>query len=253
MSLIDLFKEFHSQTVEKAYPVNARLLGYWFIGEFNEAFWQEELSYSESELSRLTGIPQASIHRAVKYLCDRGHLKTWRKQKTGKTIFKLLSDKLPSKQERSTNELPTKQQRSNSEVAAKQPALIPIGRVREDVKTLDIKTELTATASACANGQELDNVLEYWEQSRFGRLDATLISKLEVCLKRYGFTEVKAAMDAAKSANKSPYGVSFNFFAAILERRQSTKSALKGGESGAKISDEFNYKPAQFGDVDKLW
>ena len=107
MSMIDLFKEFHSQAEEREYLPAARLLGYWFIGAFNEAFWQEELRFSETELSRLTGIPNASIHRAVKYLCDRGFLKTWKKN--NKTIFKLLSDKVPPPLGRSTGEVTVEQ------------------------------------------------------------------------------------------------------------------------------------------------
>lgn len=247
MGMIDLFKEFHSQTVEKEYPASARLLGYWFIGEFNEAFWQEELRYSERELSRLTGLSPATVHRAIKYLCDRGHLKTWKKK--NKTIFKLLSDKVPAKQSRSDSEAVVKQTRSTNEALAEQSSAVPVIRACEDnkdFKTSDLKTNNStitpiAGAGACVNrdfeNAEIDKIVDYWEESRFGKLDFELMSKLEVYVKKYGYSEVKAAMDSAKESNGSPYGVSFAYFASVLENRNKAKVVPKGGEKVEQPAD----------------
>lgn len=111
-----------------------------------------------------------------------------------------------------------------------QPSEIPIIRAHEDLKTKDLKNEKLSTttiarASAHVNKEnELDKLVDYWEESRFGRLSIELISKLEVYLKEYGYSEVRAAMDSAKESNGSPYGVSFKYFATILENRQ------KGGD-----------------------
>lgn len=221
------------------------------FNQFNRSHWTRTVRISDSELLKLcrlydsTGKPiTLDTLRTVK---SRLKLKGFIDFKSGKgnapTEYRLANPPdSPAESPRDTpQEVPT------------HSAQFSYSRTREDVKTLDIKTELTTTASAGANVTELDNVLDYWEQSQFGRLDAELISKLEVYLKRYGLAAVKAAMDAAKGANKSPYGVSFNFFAAVLEKRQSPKSVRKGGESSAKPSVDFTYKPVEFDYGEKLW
>ena len=123
-----------------------------------------------------------------------------------------------------------------------QPSEIPIIRAHEDLKTKDLKNEKLSTttiARACAHVNketELDKLVDYWEESRFGRLSIELISKLEVYLKKYGYSEVRAAMDSAKESNGSPYGVSFKYFATILENRQ------KGGDKSGR-SDSIAPSP----------
>lgn len=136
-----------------------------------------------------------------------------------------------------------------------QPSEIPIIRAREDLKTKDLKNISTATvasASACVN-KEIDAIVDYWEEHRFGRLTVELISKLEIYVERYGAEEVKAAMEAAQSANGSAHGVSFNFFAKVLENRQKPKSAPKGGEKHGTANSVFSYKPVAFDDSKPMW
>lgn len=120
------------------------------------------------------------------------------------------------------------------------------------------KEKSTITANACAGvrvnrdfeNEEIGEIVDYWEQSRFGRLDFELISKLETYVKRYGFSEVKAAMDSAKESNGSPYGVSFAYFATVLENRQKPKLKVisKGGEKHGTTSGGISYKPVTFDD-----
>lgn len=130
----------------------------------------------------------------------------------------------------------------------------PILSMDKDLR-LKTKTEKSAiTAIACAREinnteeNELDKVINYWEQSRFGKLDFELISKLESYVKRYGFSEVKAAMDAAKASNGSSYGVSFAYFASVLENRNNKpKNLPKGSEENAGTGTIERRKPKRNG------
>ena len=95
MGLIELFKEFHSQAVEKEYPATVRAMYYFFVGELNATYWKtDELSYSERELSRLTGMSKTAVHQALQYLSDRGLIKVWRKKDKTKSFIKINSDQI---------------------------------------------------------------------------------------------------------------------------------------------------------------
>lgn len=255
MSLIDLFKEFHSQTVEKEYPVSARLLGYWLIGEFNKAHWPEELTFSERDLYRLTGLPASTIHGAIKYLCDRRHIKTWRKRKTGSTIFKLLSDKTPQ----STNGAPPMHEPCTTGATVEQPAFVPIGRTREDVKTLDVKTKEN-THSASANGSELDRFLTEWAAGNGCARSDWLDGKLAELLDKHGLPTMTAALERANRKTNGTHGFNLEFFEKQLAKvsqspksAQKPKSTLKGGESNGETVSKFGYKPVEFDDNEKWW
>lgn len=246
MSLIDLFKEYHSQTVEKEFPASARLLGYWLIGEFNKAHWKEELSFSERDLCRLTGLKESTIHSAIKYLCDRRIIKTWRKQKTSRTIFKLLIGQ-------STNGTQPMHEPCTTGATVEQPASVPIGRAREDVKTLDVKTEKESTHSASANGSELDTFLDSWEAGNGCKLSQWLVAKLNVLMTRHGVAAMTAALERANRKTNGTYGFNLEFFEKQLAASQSPKSAQKGGERVGKISGVATYKNVAFDDSKPLW
>ena len=113
MSFVDLFKSFHSRAIAEVYPASVRVLFDSFLYDFNVAYWSPELIYSERELSRLTGLSQSTIHRAIKFLSDRGIIKTWRTR--NKTVVKLLGNAVPQPQPRAGNESAMNQTRINSE------------------------------------------------------------------------------------------------------------------------------------------
>lgn len=252
MSLIDLFKEFHSQTVEKEYPVSARLLGYWLIGEFNKAHWQEELTFSERDLYRLTGLPASTIHSAIKYLCDRGHIKTWRKKKNGATIFKLLSDK----KTQSTNGAPPMHDKCTNGATIEQPALVPIGRAREDVKTLDVKTEEKKSAGVRETLKQVDSpdelggdIGEFWLRQTGFRLTGDLA--FDLCKKADDDRKLTEAAIVKAMGSKSTYVLKYDHFKKVYDGLKAPRA--KGGESGAKSSVDFTYKPVEFNYDEPLW
>jgi len=252
MSLIDLFKEFHSQTVEKEYPVSARLLGYWLIGEFNKAHWQEELTFSERDLCRLTGLPASTIHSAIKYLCDRGHIKTWRKRKNGATIFKLLSDKTPQ----STNGTPPMHETCTNGAPIEQPALVSIGRAREDVKTLDVKTEKTQSAGVRETLKQVDSpdelggdIGEFWLRQTGFRLTGDLA--FDLCQKADDDRKLTEAAIVKAMGSKPTYVLKYDHFKKVYDGLKAPKT--KGGESSAKSSVDFTYKSVDFDYGEKPW
>jgi len=260
MSLIDLWKGFHSDAIQLEYSPSARVLFDTLIFKLNERYWQDNLVLSERDLIQLTGLKKTTLHDAKHFLASRHIIKcTQFKNKTSYSLGEEMKALL--------NRPVTDQQPTTNRPAGDQFSAVPIKRAREDnkdFKTLDFKTNKTdlsaITAIACAREinnteeNELDKVIDYWEQSRFGKLDFELISKLESYVKRYGFSEVKAAMDAAKASNGSSYGVSFAYFASVLENRNKPKNlSKKGGEKVGETSGDFNYKPVTFDDSKPLW
>lgn len=249
MSLIDLFKEFHSRAIVDVYPPSARALFDTFIFDFNAAFWPEERVYSERELSRLTGLTPATTHRSLKFLSDHGHIKT-KSSKRG-TVVKLTGVTW------STNEAPMKHLRSTCEAPVKHPDEVPIIRACEDVKTLDVKTftsfdDDNAGARACDNrnfedgvtatpvdtpAEPIDTLTEYWERDLHGgRLTIEHLSEIQMLVDRHGVDWVKEAMQIAADSNGSSYGVSIKLFRAVVRRKLNPlpkpNPTLKGGERG---------------------
>ena len=111
--LIELFKEFHSLAVEGKYPASARALYNFFLGELNARYWAtDELSYSERELADLAGLSKTTLHENIKFLSDRGHIKTYR-VKNRKTVFKILGDHKPTTRRPQGDHKPTSFERSN--------------------------------------------------------------------------------------------------------------------------------------------
>lgn len=234
MSLIDLFKEFHSRAIVDAYPLSARALFDTLLFDFNAAFWPEERVYSQRELSRLTGLPTTTVHRAMKFLSERGYIKT-HSTKRG-TVVKLVEHR------RNTSGTPAEHPRNTSGT----PAASSNIRVREDVKTSDLKTSLLSDNNAHARAPvnrnsevptrtDLDAAQDFWsEEIQGGRLTIEHLSRLQVLIDRHGLDWVKAAMIETSDANGSHYGSSPKLLFAVIDRKLNHKpkplTKPKGGE-----------------------
>ena len=92
MTLIDLFRNFYAVSVEKKYPVSAKILYFTLLGEWNKRFWRdEEIDFDYRKLSELSGLSKSAVGEAVQYLANRGHIKTFKpKRLSGATIFRLV-------------------------------------------------------------------------------------------------------------------------------------------------------------------
>lgn len=229
MSLIDLFKWFHYRSTLEGFPPSARVLYFVLLGEFNARFWQNEISYSERELSGLTGLSNASVHRAIKFLADRAYIKTWRKG--NRTIFRLL-DVVPESSARSETTKIAAQSRSEVETQTERSAVFAIPATREDLrqKTEDNNVDDVDAGARILN--EVDELVEYWERDlRGGRLSFEHMSELSVWVKTKGKDFVKETMREASDSN----GISLNM--KLLRKVLETKAnpqPLKGGEKVGK-------------------
>ena len=245
-TLIDYFNAFQNLKRKKRFSAGVQSAYFSILAEFNLQRFPTELELSTRELKELAGLKSVSTAHECRNVLKNNKLVGF-ETKRGTTIYTLGTEHLP-------NEIHTSTERQRIEIpnANRTPHALDYSSKTTlssgETKTLDVKTDKsTITTIACANSQELDNIIDYWEQSQFGRLDVELISKLEVYLKRYGFSEVKAAMDAAKLANGSKYGVSFNYFTSVLENRNKPKNLPKGGEENAGTGTIERRKPKRNG------
>lgn len=76
MTLIDQFTSAHNAMVSNKFPVNARVLLYTLIGEWNRQRRPGVFSLTYASMSDLSGIPRGSIAKSLKYLKDRNIVKT---------------------------------------------------------------------------------------------------------------------------------------------------------------------------------
>ena len=105
--------------------------------------------------------------------------------------------------------------------------------MREDVKTLEINNY----TNAGANTEEIDELIEYWEQAGGCKLNQLLVAKLNALLKAHGLSAIKAAIDKANDgANNANYGFSLEYVKNKL---------LKGGENNGKKVLPFADKAAR--------
>ena len=188
--LIELFKDFHSQAVEGKYPASSRALYYFFIGELNRRYWAtDELSYSERELADLVGLSKSSIHDAIKFLSDRGYVKTARNKQKTRTFFKILTA-----QSTVTSCRPDDDQMATSLERPKYAYAEDVKDVK-DVKTLQKNKE----SARAKNFDELDsNIRHAWIQSvgeaPFGGFAEDLLD----LQKSYGVEKVVKAIEYAR-------------------------------------------------------
>ncbi len=226
MSLIDLFKEFHSRAIVYAYPLSVRALFDTILYDFNAAFWPEERVYSERELSRLTGLSAGTIHRALKFLSDRGHIKT-HSTKRG-TVVKLLEHP------RSTDEAPVEHPRSTREAVGGSSTI----RAREDVKTSDFKTlrEPESRARARAAAPVNESVFDTWANEMHRPLGASERYELADLEEEFGTEKIKAAIVATRQ--KFHWATFANFKTVLKGDNHRAKSGNTGNSSVNATSGE---------------
>ena len=240
MSLIDLFKGFHHEATQQEFPPSARVLFYTLLGEFNDAFWIDSLVFSERDLIKITGLKKTTLHEAKHFLTSRHFIKC--KLFKNKTAYSFDGD--IAKILAATTKRPlTDQSPTTNRPVADQFGVLPNTHTREDVKTEDVKTKSVGYASARANVEEINELIEYWsDELGGGRLTFEHQSKLVVFLERYGVEWVKAAMNESADVNHDRHGVKPKLLFAILENKAKPKQQLrllKGGErNGRKFAVE---------------
>ncbi len=218
--LIELFKDFHCQAVEGKYPASSRALYYFFVGELNAHYWAtDELSYSERELADLVGLSKSTIHRAIKFLCDRNFIKTAHGKNKAQTYFKILH---------------AGQLRGSSTV--------PNYAHAEDVK--DVKTDNNDTRANSQKGYNLTENSEVVKAKWRACKGEELRGSKGFCFidleQVYGTQALLNAIDEAFCANDAEkYGdrLKVNFVRAVIEKQ---KGASRSGKI-IPIATNFNY------------
>lgn len=189
------------------------------FNKFNQAHWTETLRIKDAELKGLlrlydsNGKPASidTIRRGRQRLKAKGFIDF--KSGDGYEPEYRLPCLYPADSPADTP--------ANSPADSSPSSLI---RTREDVK--DVKT-LDDYANAHANANEVDDLMEYWEQAGGCKLNFLLISKLAVLAKEYGVEPLKKAIDAANNgANNPQYGFSLDYVKMKL---------TKGGEKIGKV------------------
>lgn len=239
-TLIDYFKEFHSLKQKHNLSANAQACYFSILGEFNAARFPEQLSISDRELKTLAGLKSVATAHDAKRILKNLNLIDFQSGRgaQGTTWYRLCTEHLPNINRTLTEHSPNIKRTFGA---------VPYIRASEDVKTKDVKTNSSTATARARDTYVIDNIIEYWEELRFGRLDFELISELDLLVKKYGEEEVKAAMNAAKRANGKPQGVSFDFFKAVLENRLNPKKT-KGAVSDENRIEEDPRAKWQFSD-----
>ena len=202
MGFIDLFKGFHCEAIQQEFTPSARVLYDTLLFKFNEEYWVDSLAFSERDLIQLTGLKKTTLHEAKHFLTSKHIIKcTPFKKKTAYSLDGELK----------------KIQATSSRPVGDQSGAAPYIRVREDVKTEDIKTKKNNnSAGACEN---LDEVLDYWEELCGSRLTFEHQSQLSVWVNQKGVEWVKEVMQTAADSNNNPRGISFNYLKAIVQNK----------------------------------
>ena len=214
ISLIDYFKAFHRYSKEHELSASARSLGFSLIGEFNARLWPRELCFSDNELATLSGVRTRETIRDAKNLLKECKWINFSPGKNRKSVVQLLPDNLV---DNLVDNLP-------DNLVDNLPDNFGAGsikRMREDVKTEDVKTNIPVTI---AGAREIDQVMDYWERLGGGRLTVEHLTQLEVCLNQHGLGWVKAAMKEAADSNGSRFGASPKYLFAVIAGKE------KGGE-----------------------
>ena len=226
--LNSLFDTFAEQTLSG----HDQLIMLHIFNKFNRSHWQETVRISDRELQELcrlydsTGKPVTidTIRTAKSRLKLKGLINFKAGKGSSKTEYRIVNPtETPphSPQETPADTPPDTEQ--NSYI-----------RVREDVK--DFKTldsSISYLSNACANSQELDNLIDYWEQTlKGGRLSIEHQSEIQAWLEKYGVVWVKETMKEASDANGNSKGLNIKLLRGVVNRKLNPVSSrvLKGGE-----------------------
>lgn len=254
-SLIDHFRTFHSLSKEYDLSAGARSVYFALLGEFNAAYWPDELRISDRQMQELSGVKSVATVHDARNLLKSLKLIDFRKGKNRKTIYRLLTDRIANTAQTPIAEL-SEHRPNTCQTLDERTGLFPIPAcAREDVKTLDLKTSSSVSAtraretlSSVPPKAEMD-IHEVWEYETGYRLTGSVAYELEE-LAKSDFEGVRQAIIAAVKS-KDTARVRYNHFRAIYDGTKKPKrQPLKGGEKSGGQSTIYQYElpPADNGD-----
>ena len=227
LNFFDCWKTFNTCFDNGDLTAQTQLVGYKLLAIFNERMFPESLPLTDRELMSRTNIKSGqTIVEARRQLKNAG-LIDFKSGKARPTVYRLTI-----KQDSSKNQASDKQESSKIEN--------PYIRAREDVKTLDVKTNSIVQSTRERESSELDSALEYWDELKGGRLTFEHQSTLNALIHDKGVDWVKSAMKEAADVNSSPYGLRPKFLFGVIKRKANPQP-LKGGDKNARKTATFDY------------
>ena len=151
-SLIDHFRTFHILSKEYDLSAGARSVYFALLGEFNAAYWPDELRISDRQMQELSGVKSVATVHDARNLLKSLKLIDFRKGKNRKTIYRLLTDRITSTMQTPIVELP-EHQPNTCRTFDERTGLFPIPAcAQEDVKTG--KTERPSATATAPRGRD---------------------------------------------------------------------------------------------------
>lgn len=217
MEFFESWKALNKRFKEGKLTALTQLVGYKLFAVANELRFPENFLLTDRELQSLTNIKSGrTIVEARRQLKNAGIL-DFDAKKARPVRYRFTIAQISSKQEVSKIEASGKQEVSKI-LGCNMPAC-------EDVKTKNNDD------CACANADEMDELMEYWEAQGGGRLTFEHQAEIAVWLSEKGLLWLKEAVKTAANANNNLRGMSFNYLKAIVSTRLNETSASSKGES----------------------
>lgn len=228
MDLFSLFKEFYSVAIVNKYPANVRGVYDSLLYDFNARFFPEHCIYTQRELSEMTGLSLEPLHRALKFLAQRGHIKV-KASKKG-TVIRLCEE----------CQTQAKHEPNMSQTQGEAVGLVSYtAQAHAEVSNTNLKTKNEETKDdddARARVSEMD-VQDLWEYETGYALHGSIAYELESLEKTYGRESFHTALiKAMKSKDSSK--LKFSYFQKVLENLNKPKpTSEKGGEKNDNATE----------------
>lgn len=232
MDLFSLFKDFYSVAIVNKYPANVRGVYDSLLYDFNARFFPEHCIYTQRELSEMTGLSLSTLHRALKFLSERGHI-TVRSSKKG-TVIRLR------------NETPVEHKWNTNGTQGAAVGLVSYTpQAHAEVSNTNLKTKNEETKKeeeARARVSEMD-VQDLWEYETGYALHGSIAYELESLEKTYGRESFHSALIKAMQSSTSPK-LRFSYFKKVLENLNKPQTtSKKGGERNDNATEnQRDYK-----------
>lgn len=244
MSFFENWKNFRIRADKENLSPACKVIFYELLGQFNDAFWAEEISLKDSELMRLTQIRSRQTIADAKSRLKLSGLIDFTTSKYSGTTYKLVQLASTSWSEQTGQQTghQTGQQTGQQTGHRKPDTYI---HVREDIKTLrqeDIIASAVADAGASARESTLNQeIINLW-RGDVGELGGHVYNVLFALQQRYDVEKVKYAISEGIEIHGATLGV--RYVQRVLENPQSKPQKSKGmvrnepGQSNRPSADD---------------
>ena len=226
MSFFENWKAFRIRADKENLTPACKVVFYELLGQFNDAFWAEEITLKDSELMRLTQIRSRQTIADAKSRLKLLGLIDFKASKYYGTTYKLVPLVSSSWSEQTGQQ--TGQQ-------AGQPERDSYTHVREDVKTGRQEDKAGATADAGATLSA--EIVNLW-RGDIGELGGWVYQKLLELQQRFGVEKLKYAITEGIEIHGATLGV--RYVQRVLENPQ--ERPQKKGARKVDSDDRFDYR-----------